>query len=195
MATRENYYLLKSLLRLLGVVFFVSVISSCKTNTKEFDTFSESDFSETLELKWSVLKLDQMLMRPINIHVYGDFLFLQNLGPSYFFETYDLKTNKRINECINRGKGPGEMIAPSIINIKNDRIRIYDRGKASLLEYELEDFISSHTPEVSKTVKLNAIYLHACISEDTFIASSLETPDNRFDFFDLDGKFLYSNGK
>jgi hypothetical protein len=77
------------------VIFIASVISSCKTDTKKFDTFSESDFSEILELKYSVLKLDQMLMRPINIHLYGDFLFLQNLGPSYFYEIYDLKTNKK----------------------------------------------------------------------------------------------------
>ncbi|MDR1130026.1 MAG: TolB-like 6-bladed beta-propeller domain-containing protein [Prevotellaceae bacterium] len=79
--------------------------------------------------------------------------------------------------------------------IKNNRIWIYDVGKTSLFEFKLEDFASSHTPEVSKTIKLNTLYLQACMSEDTFIASSADIPKYRFDFFNLDGKFLYSKGE
>jgi hypothetical protein len=173
----------------------VSVISSCKTDTKEFDSFSESDFAETIELKCSVLNLDQTLMRPIEIYKYEDFLFLQNLGTKYLYEVYDLNTNKRINECINAGQGPGEMIAPKIINIKNNRIWIYDMLKFSVFEFKLEDFVSSQNPEINKTIKLNFNHPKTWMSEKTFIASDSEASDCRFDFYSLDGKFLYSKGK
>jgi hypothetical protein len=174
---------------------FVSILFSCKTDTKEFSTFSESDFSKTIELDGSVLKVDQVLMHPANIHVYGNFLFLKHIGTAYIYEIYDLNTNKKINECISVGQGPGEMIAPQIIDIKNNRIWIYDSHKTSIFEYKLEDFISSHNPEINKTLKLNAIYLQVCISGNTLITSSLNNPGNRFDFFNLDGELLYSNGK
>jgi hypothetical protein len=76
-------------------------------------------FSETIELKPSVLKLDQTLMNPARIHLYGNFLFLKHIRTAYLYEVYDLNTNKKINECMSRGQGPGEMISPNIIDIKN----------------------------------------------------------------------------
>jgi hypothetical protein len=167
----------------------------CTGDTKESDSFSESDFSETVELKHSVLNLDQMLMRPINLHISGDFLILQNLGPKYFYEVYDLNTSKKINECINVGQGPGEMIAPKIIDIKDNRIWIFDAGKVSLFEYRIENFVSNHRPEINKTIKLNSSYLKTWMSENIFIASESESSDCRFDFYNLEGKLLYSKGK
>jgi hypothetical protein len=161
----------------------------------KFDTFSESDFSETVELNHSVLNLNQMLMRPVNIHIHGDFLILQNLGPKYFYEVYDINTNRKINECINMGKGPGEMIAPKIINIKNNCIWIYDAGKVSLFRYRIEDFVSSHNPEIDKTLKLSSFALKSRMSENIVITSDSETMGCRFDFYNLDGKLLYSKGE
>jgi hypothetical protein len=184
----------RNLLHLLCAIFFVSVIFSCKTDTKEIETFGETDFSETVELTPSVLTLDQMLMRPLHIHLSGDFLFLQNHGTAHLYEVYDLNTNRRINECISVGQGPGEMVSPAIVNIDSERIWIYDLGKASIFEYKTEDFVSGSNPPISKTIKLNAIYLQTRLSGDTFIASSLETPKFRFDFFNSEGKLLYSNG-
>jgi hypothetical protein len=195
MTTQTKNYYLYTLKNLLWVIFFASLISSCKTDTKKFDAFNESDFSETVELKYSVLKTDQMLMRPINIHIYGDFLILQNLGPKYFYEVYDLNTNKRINECINAGQGPGEMIAPKIVDIRNNRIWIYDRGKISLFEYKLEDFISSNKPEINKTMKLNFSHDKTWMSENIIITSRSENLGYRFDFYNSDGKLLYSKGE
>jgi hypothetical protein len=195
MTAQKNCCVRKKMLHLLYVTFFVSVLFSCKTSTKEFDTFSESDFSKTIELDGSVLKLDQILMKPLYIYVYGDFLFLQHLGTARIYEVYDLKTNRKINECINVGQGPGEMKAPHIVDIRNDHIWIYDRGKASIFKYKTEDFVSSHNPEINKMIKLNAVYLQVRISGDTLITSSINNPGNRFDFFNLDGELLYSNGK
>jgi hypothetical protein len=45
-ASQENWYsyTLKNRLHLLCVIVFMFMVSSCKTDTKEFDTFSESDF-------------------------------------------------------------------------------------------------------------------------------------------------------
>jgi hypothetical protein len=188
--------ILKRTLHLRYVIFFTVIITSCKTDSKEFDTFSEPDFSKTVELKYSVLKFDQMLMRPINIHVSGDFLILQNLGPEYFYEVYDINAGKKINECINRGKGPGEMIAPKIVDIKNNRIWIYDAAKLTFFEYKLEDFVSDHKPEINKTIKLNSNHIQAYLMPgDKIVASESETLDCRFDFYTLDGKFLYSKGE
>jgi hypothetical protein len=110
--SQNHVYLSKHLLRLSCTIFFAFIIFSCKIDFKEFDPFGESDFSETVELKHSVLNQDQMLMRPAGIRIYENYLFIQNRGTAYFYEVYDLNANKRINECIKAGKGTEEMIAP-----------------------------------------------------------------------------------
>jgi hypothetical protein len=197
MTTQEICFTyLKKRLRLWCIIFFTLIITSCKTDTKAFDSFNESDFAEIIELRYSILELDQILMRPINIHISGNFLILQNLGPEYFYEIYDINTNKRINECITVGQGPGEMIAPKIVNIINNHIWIYDAAKFSFFEYKLEDFVAGHKPTINKTIKLKSNHINAYLMpEDKIIASESETLGCRFDFYTVDGKFLYAKGE
>jgi hypothetical protein len=59
---------------ILIVMFF-----SCRSKTgNDIDSFTEQDFSESIELTGSRLEFDAMIMRPVNIHIHGNLLFLQN---------------------------------------------------------------------------------------------------------------------
>jgi hypothetical protein len=178
------------------LVFLASFVFFACRDKSDLNTFSEKDFAETIDLKGSIPPFDDTLMRPRNIHVVDNLLFLTNSRTEYIFEVYDLNTNKKINECIKFGNGPDEMIAPTIVNLTKDSLWIFDIQTWLLRNYRTKDFISVANPECVKNLKLGSSHAKATVlSNNRIVASISKTGEQKFDYYDLDGKLLDSKGE
>jgi hypothetical protein len=174
--------------------FFIFLFLSCQN--KNIDRFHEKDFSQIIELKGDVLTLDEPIMRPTNIYLIENLLVLQNRGTDYIYEIYDLETNKKINECLSFGNGPEEMIRPTIVNLTNDDLWIYDIHKLSLFNYKLKDFITTLNPKIVKKITFDYTYFKATVlSDNNIVASPSKLPNKKFDFFNSEANLLDSQGE
>jgi hypothetical protein len=174
------------------------LLFSCgsKSGADKPDIFTEKDFAETIELKGELMQFDSMIMLPRNIRVFDNLLFLQNARTDYHYQIFNLDTNSQINECVKSGRGPGEMMAPMIVNITDKDLWIYDRGDMSLYNYRPKDFISASNPEFAKKMKLSHNHHDVKIlSDNRIIATHSAVQEKMFDLYDSDGKLLESRGE
>jgi WD40 repeat protein len=157
-------------------------------------TFTKKDFARPVDLKGSILQVDSMIMKPVNINVVDNLMFLTNSRTDYIFEVYDLNTNRMINRCLKFGQGPDEMIRPTIVNITKDSLWIFD-SQTWLFNYRTKDFISGSKPEYIRKIKLGNHSKATVLPDGRIIASPAASMEKKFDYYNLDAKLLESKGE
>ena len=128
---------------------------SCNQENKYQDAISidRTDFKTTQSLTGLVVEFDSMILKPRQLQLYDSLLITYNSGADKLFHIFNLKTKKKIGECISMGQGPTEMLQPFFVPSK-DSVVIFDMATSILSKYSIAEFISNQEPIASERIKL-----------------------------------------
>ena len=120
-------------IRILMSVFLV-LLSSCQSNEKYSDAecISFSDFGEVIYLKGDSVAFDDILLKPVKIHLVDSILIMKNRNTEYAYYIFNILTKKKIGERVSFGIGPNEMIDPRFIPSTDDNAWIFDKNRKIL---------------------------------------------------------------
>ena len=84
-------------IRILMSVFLV-LLSSCQSNEKYSDAecISFSDFGEVIYLKGDSVAFDDILLKPVKIHLVDSILIMKNRNTEYAYYIFNILTKKNI---------------------------------------------------------------------------------------------------
>lgn len=185
---------------IISVVVATISFSSCKMNdNRDFvdkEIFKGKDI-ETFKLEGTLMQFNDTIWHPVGIEVKDTLLFLKNRSTDYVYHIYNLKNNKKINECLKIGQGPNEFIFPLIVQSIGDNIWMFDRGTSIVKEYLVSDLLSDQVPIPQKNIQLKNHVSDkvAVLPNNNILASVNKLPRGGFDLYDFNGIFLDSIGK
>ncbi len=177
------------------ILLFILPVLSCNFDKDRYEKavmFELNDFQAIKELRSNKLEFDSLIMQPMDLVVYDSLLITVEVGKEKIFHVYNVNQKIHINQCINRGQGPEDMLQPEFMNCDEKSIRIIDLATSTVFEYELNDFITNQQPKPKKRTKLEKqIFLTAQQVDNKIIGCSY-ADDDRLYIFDLDGKKINS---
>jgi hypothetical protein len=173
---------------------FLSIYTNNVCAQKEVN-FDFDDFPKTQSLKGEKIKFDPPLMNPWKMELADSLLFFLGSGTENAVDVYNLNTRKKITQFCRRGRGPGEMIFPFLIQfIKNsDEIVIHDLNGKKVIVYSLKKILDKNPNNYSKVVKVDSLYPRKLvkISGDRFFVTLIGHPDAYMNcLLDMDGNVV-----
>lgn len=152
-----------------------------------------NDF-ETQSLQSNDLTFDAEIMNPYNLIVRDSLLMTINQRTEKLCHIFNLNTRRKINERIDMGQGPYDMIHPFFIK-SSDSLRFYEPMKSQVYTYSFADFVGSSSVIPTSMVKLSepAFFSELSMLGENFIGSSYR-PDAPCYMFGNDGKRTTSIG-
>ena len=141
-------------IRILMSVFLV-LLSSCQSNEKYSDAecISFSDFGEVIYLKGDSVAFDDILLKPVKIHLVDSILIMKNRNTEYAYYIFNILTKKKIGERVSFGIGPNEMIDPRFIPSTDDNAWIFDKNRKILNICDRQKFLKEENLEINKTIE------------------------------------------
>jgi len=137
-------------IKTLALVICVVLLYSCYENNKpdlsDYVRFSESDFHSSEKLfgsKITKLKLEN----PRNIYSIDSLLITVDRKTDFLLHVYSLKTGKKINDLIPKGKGPFELLSVDYIQTRNleKRILVFGTVEKKVVEFSYSDLIKKNS--------------------------------------------------
>ena len=184
-------------IRILMSVFLV-LLSSCQSNEKYSDAecISFSDFGEVIYLKGDSVAFDDILLKPVKIHLVDSILIMKNRNTEYAYYIFNILTKKKIGERVSFGIGPNEMIDPRFIPSTDDNAWIFDKNRKILNICDRQKFLKEENLEINKTIEFedfcdNIVF----IPSKGFIASVFKLNNKRFGLFNLEGDTICYKGE
>ncbi|MBP1617094.1 MAG: hypothetical protein H6Q14_921 [Bacteroidetes bacterium] len=186
------------------VCFFcllVVIFSSCSEGKtyENAEVIKLSDFGKEIKLSGKSVDLDSILMLPFQMELKDSLLIIYNVRSEYAFQIFNINTKKYIGESVLVGNGPQEMINPSFILSNDSNIWLFDKEKSNVYQYSISTFLEKNKAKVLpiRNFKLdNRAEKLSVIGHSIFSFRFLDNlKDNRFIFFDLNGKKISSKGK
>ena len=178
---------------------FISIATSCANNNayNNSTSISLSDFNEVVSLHGTVIEFDDLLMRPVDLHIIDSFLIMKNHGTEYHFHVFNHHNNKKVGELVEFGNGPQDMISPTIISSDDSFLWITDKQKRSIAKCMF--YSSGDTTYLSILNKINVEeYLDkAAILPNGGILSVAINPQTeaRFHLLDSTGQTINTVGE
>ncbi len=131
-------------------------ISCSKKNTDP--VFSE--FNKVINLNSANTKIESSdLGEVVDMLINDSVLVINEMFSENIFKLFSLKTGKMISNCVSKGKGPNELLGPSIItNYKDDIFSTYPNNMQKLIYISVSDLIEGKN-EFRQVDKLNRVRL------------------------------------
>lgn len=150
--------------------------------------FNTKNFVETISLEGTTLKLNNEVMRPIDIQVYDTLLITIELSSDKLLHIYNLQNGEKIGERVNRGQGPNDMIVPHFMENNGNSIQILDMGKSTIYQYDIKEFINNPNPIASKKISLEKqAFINAQQIDNSFICYSYDLNKQLY-VYNMNGK-------
>lgn len=185
----------KGIYILTSILF--ALLSSCQGNEKYTDAerISFSNFGAVVSLKGDSVAFDDILLKPVKIHLVDSFLIMKNRNTEYAYYIFNILSKKKIGECVSFGIGPNEMIDPHFIPSTDDNVWIYDKNRKILNICDRQKFFRGEDLEINKIIEFedfcdNIVF----IPQKGFIASVFNLNNKRFGLFNLDGDTICYKG-
>lgn len=177
------------------ILLLILPVLSCDFDKDRYEKavkFELKDFQTIKDLTSNRLEFDSLIMQPMDLVVYDSLLITVEVGKEKIFHVYNLNTKTHINQCINRGQGPEDMLQPEFMNCDEKSIRIIDLATSSVFEYELNDFITNQQPKPKKRTKLEKQIFLTAQQVDNKIMGCSYAYEDRLYIFDSGGKKINS---
>jgi len=149
---------MKMLLKYLCLYFIIVGITP-SVNGQETKKFKLSDFKEKKELKGIELKLSAPLKNPTRIILIDSLLLVKNRNSNPAIDVINLKTGKVISSFCKRGRGPGELIAPFVVQYigKNREVMVQDVQGKKFVFFDLDLIIKNAPRKYVRIVKIDTV--------------------------------------
>ena len=116
-------------------------IISCSNETKN-NNFIELNINETpRQIKGEQLKFNELL-NPSKMLFHSPYLFLTDSKAPKRIHLVDYKTNEYINNIATAGKGPGELLSASSLDIHKNALWVHDMTLNKYVSYNLDSLKS-----------------------------------------------------
>lgn len=180
------------------LVFCISIFScthkyeytNCRVLKK--DTIS----SKTLYLHGNPLIFHKDIKNPVRIQCLDSILLLTNRNNSTFLDKYNLNTKEYMGDIISFGTGPDEMLIIKQMQKTDSCIWLFDQSQSKIFKYSLPEFYLEKTIKSSNTITLEEMaYNFLILPTGKIIATTFNTENKRFSFFDLSGKLIEHKGE
>ena len=136
---------------------------------------------------------------PIAISSIENYLILENdsrVNP--MFETYDIRTESKINSFGKKGKGPGEMIFPGsvLFSEEHKKLFIHDPVLNQIFYIdEIDLFSSVPSPKKYCDFPFDGFYpFNTCILDSCFVSQGLSKESERWKFHPIGSENYYVKG-
>jgi len=95
---------------------------------------------------------------------------------------------ERINECINIGQGPNDMLIPQFMEMRGDELNVLDLATYSVYTFDFNDFIINPVTEPIRKIKLEApIFVTAQFLGNNIVGKSFN-PEYQLTLFGIKGE-------
>jgi len=161
---------------------------SCNTSKYEnVETVEWSDFKIVKNITAKELNFENSL-RPTDILVKDSILITIELQSDKIFQVYNLNSMERINECINIGQGPNDMLIPQFMEMRGDELNVLDLATYSVYTFDFNDFIINPVTEPIRKIKLEApIFVTAQFLGNNIVGKSFN-PEYQLTLFGIKGE-------
>lgn len=186
-----------NMVKFLVLSFFV-FLYSCQDDVKyaSAELISFSDFGKPIFLKSDSIAFDDILLKPIKMHLVDTFLIMKNRNTEYIYYIYNIQSRKKVGECITYGIGPSEMIDPYIIPSADDNIWIFDKNRRILSICDKQKFLKMAGLFIRRNIELHDFCDNVVlIPKKGFIATTFNLNNKRFGLFDIDGDTICYKGE
>ncbi|MGV8139585.1 MAG: BF3164 family lipoprotein [Mangrovibacterium sp.] len=128
------------------IISCVAFLQSCNNSNKPdfpgYTQFSEQDFRSSGKLFGSKIA-NIKLENPRNISVIDSLIVIVNRNTDYLLHVYSIKTGKRVNELIRKGKGPHELLSTDYIQKQNKekKILVFGTVEKKVIEFSFDDLL------------------------------------------------------
>lgn len=179
---------MKTHLIILFLISLFTTLSCNKKNEYQHETSINNDsFIAMKSLTGSTVEFDNILMKPSQLQIYDTLLITYNQGTEKFFHIFNLKSKKKVGECISMGQGPTEMIMPWFVQNK-EAVTIFDMGTSLVSKFTIEEFSTNPNPNPFQQIKLDAqVFSEVSLLGDEFIGS-LYRPESPLYLFNNKGE-------
>lgn len=185
----------KKMLKFLQLKFLLMILVVCMQCSKEplhqIDEFEHSDFLNEISLKGTVLDSTE-IQNPFQIETYNDYLFVSEPG-DFLVSIYDIKKNKIVRRVVNKGRGPGEMISVSSLQVYKDNLYVYCAGMKVINVYDIADLFNPAFNPI-KTIPIESTMCdNAKILNDSVVVYNSSYPA-RVIYGQYESNLMYSVG-
>ncbi|WP_175552580.1 BF3164 family lipoprotein [Tangfeifania diversioriginum] len=178
--------------KIILISFIFLSFNVCAQKEVNFDL---DDFPKTRSLKGEKITFDLPLMNPWKMELADSLLFFLGSGTEDAIDVYNLNTREKVTQFCRRGRGPGEMIFPFLVQyIQNsDDVVVHDLNGKKVIVYSLKKILGRNPNNYSKVVKVDSLYPRKLvkISDDRFFATLIGHPDAYMNcLLDADGNVV-----
>lgn len=179
---------MKTFLNILFLINLLMMLSCAHDNKYQHEiSINENSFPTSNSLVGHTVEFDNLLMKPSQIQLYDTLLITYNQGADKLFHVFNLKSKKKIGECISMGQGPTEMIMPWFVQNK-DAVTIFDMGTSLVSKFTIEEFLTNPEPKPFQQIRLDAQVFSEVSLLDNEIIGSLYKPESPLFLFNKDGQ-------
>lgn len=177
------------------IVLALLVLCSCnQSNVYQHATsINRNDFKTMQSLVGSDVEFDSLILKPRQLQLYDSLLITYNSGADKLFHIFNMKTKKKIGECISMGQGPTEMLQPFFVPSK-DSVTIFDMATSTLSTYCIPEFISEKEPIPSVRIKLKEQIFGGISFLGKNLIGSMYIPEYPLCLFNQDGEKVQGFG-
>lgn len=183
---------------LFFLILSLFLLPACQNRTvyEEAEVFDISHFQQEIPLKGTSVAFDEPVMKPVKVFVADSLLVLFNIQMEYHLDLYNLRTLKKVGDCIPFGSGPDEMVTPTQLIEQDTTVWILDGGQQKLAQYGKNDFYHHQTPHAIATIQFSDWIDQVVFLKNGQMVTSLRTPAcKRISFFNSKGEVLDSKGE
>lgn len=160
----------------IKIMFFLAFVcvQCSKEPLHQIDEFDHSDFLNEISLKGMIIDSTE-IQTPFQIETYNDYLFVSEPG-DFLISIYDLTKNKIVRRVVSKGRGPGELISVSSLQVYKDNLYVYCAGMKVIYVYDIADlFNPAYNP--IKTIPIgSAMCDNAKILNDSVVVYNSSYP-------------------
>ena len=175
----------------LGILSVLMSFSCAPQLDEGTETFTWNDIPEPIALKGDSVAFDEIMMKPVRVAVVDSLLIVKNRNVERFFYGYNIKTQKKVGECIPFGIGPKEMLDPVWVFMPGDTLGIFDRNKRFMDVYSDYRLLVCDTVSPIRRIRFEELLQNPVYLPNVgIISSTFQTEEHKFVLFDLDGNRL-----
>lgn len=189
---------IKILITIICVLFLQSCNISNKPNLSGYIQFSEADFRSSEKLFGSKIA-NIKLENPRNIYVIDSLIITVDRKTDYLLHVYNIKTGKKINELIRKGKGPYELLSIDYVQKqdKEKRLLAFGTVEKKVIEFSFSDLLKKSSDIVYTEFFIkDQGCLRIMKNKDNYIGLTLrESIVNRLYIYNKEGKMINAVGR
>ena len=184
-------------------LFFVSFIAAacllsvyaCTDKTAVTRNFEWKDFGEARQLEAEFLDVEFWGL-PVEGQIVSDSLLITLNANGNLLSFYNINSGVLISENLRRGRGPGELLSTSQMQICGDSMWVFDIFQTGLFCFGITDLLENKDYKVLHEIRSDAFTNDMiCIDRDmNVLAYTSDAPFSRFSVYDCQGSLKKSYG-